>query len=124
MAITQLKSSEISELIKSRIEKFNIEMERRTEGTIVSLKDGIIRIYGLGDVMYGEMVEFPGNTYGLAFNLERDSVGVVVLGPYEHLEEGMSAKCTGRILEVPVGRNLLGRVVDALGNPIDGKGPI
>lgn len=124
MATTQLKASEISELIKSRIEKFDIKSEMRTEGTIVNLKDGIARIYGLADVMYGEMIEFPGNTYGLAFNLERDSVGAVVMGPYEDLQEGMTARCTGRILEVPVGEALLGRVVDALGNPIDGKGPI
>lgn len=120
----QLRPSEISELIKQRIEKFNIKPEIRTEGTIVSLKDGIVRIYGLNDVMYGEMIEFPGNTFGLAFNLERDSVGAVVLGPYEHLEEGQTARCTGRILEVPVGEALLGRVVDALGRPIDGKGAI
>lgn len=120
----QLKATEISDLIKARIEKFNIEPEVRTEGTIVNLKDGIVRIFGLGDVMFGEMIEFPDNTFGLAFNLERDSVGAVVLGAYEHLQEGMTARCTGRILEVPVGRNLLGRVVDSLGNPIDGKGAI
>lgn len=124
MSTTQLKSSEISDLIKSRIQKFNIKAQMQTEGTIVNMKDGIVRIYGLGDVMYGEMIEFPQNTYGLAFNLERDSVGAVVLGPYAHLEEGMTARCTGRILEVPIGPALLGRVVDALGNPIDGKGPI
>lgn len=121
---TQLQASEISDIIKSRIEKFDIRPEERTEGTIVSLKDGIVRIYGLRDVMYGEMIEFPENTFGLAFNLERDSVGAVVLGPYDHLEEGMTARCTGRILEVPIGDALLGRVVDALGNPVDGKGPI
>jgi F-type H+-transporting ATPase subunit alpha len=121
---TQLQASEISEIIKSRIEKFDIRSEQRTEGTIINLKDGIVRIYGLYNVMYGEMIEFPDNTFGLAFNLERDSVGAVVLGPYEHLAEGMTARCTGRILEVPIGEALLGRVVDALGNPIDGKGPI
>ncbi|WP_423063274.1 F0F1 ATP synthase subunit alpha [Candidiatus Paracoxiella cheracis] len=121
---TQIQPSEISDIIKSRIEKLDIKPEVRTEGTIVNLKDGIVRIYGLRDVMYGEMIEFPDNTYGLAFNLERDSVGAVVLGAYEHLEEGMTARCTGRILEVPIGEALLGRVVDALGNPIDGKGPI
>lgn len=120
----QLDASEISEIIKSRIQKFQIDPEVRNEGTIVSLKDGIVRIYGLTDVMYGEMIEFPGNTYGLAFNLERDSVGAVVLGPYADLQEGMTARCTGRILEVPVGDALLGRVVDALGNPVDGKGPL
>ena len=120
----QLQASEISDVIKARIEKFNIEPEIRTEGTIINLKDGIVRIFGLGDVMYGEMIEFPDNTYGLAFNLERDSVGAVVLGPYEQLQEGMTAHCTGRILEVPIGEALLGRVVDALGNPVDGKGPI
>lgn len=124
MTTTQLKASEISELIKSRIEKFNVAPEVRTEGTIVNLKDGIVRLFGLGEAMFGEMIEFPDNTYGLAFNLERDSVGAVVLGPYEHLQEGMTARCTGRILEVPVGEALLGRVVDALGNPIDGKGAI
>ncbi len=121
---TQLQASEISDIIKSRIDKLGIKPEERTEGIIVNLKDGIVRVYGLRDVMYGEMIEFPENTYGLAFNLERDSVGAVVMGPYEHLEEGMTARCTGRILEVPVGEALLGRVVDALGNPIDGKGPV
>lgn len=120
----QIQASEISDLIKARIAQFNIAPEVRTEGKIVNIKDGIVRIYGLGDVMYGEMIEFPDNTFGLAFNLERDSVGAVVLGPYEHLQEGMTARCTGRILEVPVGEAMLGRVVDALGNPIDGKGPI
>lgn len=120
----QLSPVEISELIKQRIEKFDIKSEVRTEGTIVSLKDGIVRIHGLADVMQGEMIEFVGNTFGLALNLERDYVGAVVLGRSEHLAEGQIAKCTGRILEVPVGEALLGRVVDALGNPIDGKGPI
>lgn len=124
MPTTQLKTSEISDFIKARLHKLNIEAEMRAEGTIANLKDGIVRIYGLGDVMYGEMIEFPNNTFGLAFNLERDSVGAVVLGPYEHLQEGMTARCTGKILEVPVGEALLGRTVDALGNPIDGKGPI
>ena len=120
----QLQATEIKDIIKSRIEQFDIKTELRTEGTIVNLKDGIVRIYGLSDVMFGEMIEFPGGTYGLAFNLERDSVGAVVLGPYDHLEEGMTVRCTGRVLEVPIGDALLGRVVDALGNPIDGKGPI
>ncbi len=124
MQPTQLSPSEISELIKQRIQKFDIKAEIRTEGTIVSLKDGIVRIHGLADVMQGEMIEFAGNTYGLALNLERDYVGAVVLGRTDHLAEGQTAKCTGRILEVPVGEALLGRVVDALGNPIDGKGPI
>jgi len=118
----QLNPSEISELIKTKIEHFELGIESRTEGTIVSLTDGIVRIHGLSDVMQGEMLEFPGNTFGLALNLERDSVGAVVLGSYEHLAEGDSVKCTGRILQVPVGEALLGRVVDALGNPIDGKG--
>src|SRR5574338_1106907 len=121
---TTLNPSEISELIKSRIEKFKLSAEARNEGTLTSVSDGIVRIHGLNDVMSGEMVELPGNTYALALNLERDSVGAVVLGEYEHLREGDTAKTTGRILEVPVGRELLGRVVDALGNPIDGKGPI
>src|SRR5437879_4014365 len=124
MQQTQLSPVEISELIKQRIEKFDIKAEVRTEGTIVSLKDGIVRIHGLADVMQGEMIEFSNNTYGLALNLERDYVGAVVLGRYEHLAEGQTAKCTGRILEVPVGDALLGRVVDPLGIPIDGKGPI
>ncbi|HEB82708.1 MAG TPA: F0F1 ATP synthase subunit alpha [Gammaproteobacteria bacterium] len=120
----QLNPSEISELIKSRIENFDTKVEARTEGTIVSLTDGIIRIHGLADAMQGEMIELPGDTYAMALNLERDSVGAVVLGNYGHLSEGDTAKCTGRILEVPIGEGLLGRVVDALGNPIDGKGPI
>ncbi|MGZ8217227.1 F0F1 ATP synthase subunit alpha [Methylomagnum sp.] len=120
----QLNPSEISELIKSRISSFDLGVESRTEGTIVSLTDGIVRVHGLTDVMQGEMVEFPGNTYGMALNLERDSVGAVVLGAYEHLAEGDTVRCTGRILDVPVGEALLGRVVDALGRPIDGKGPI
>ncbi len=124
MQQTQLSPAEISELIKQRIEKFDASAEVRTEGTIVSLQDGIVRIHGLADVMQGEMIEFAGNTYGMALNLERDSVGAVVLGRTDHLAEGQVAKCTGRILEVPVGEALLGRVVDALGNPIDGKGPI
>ena len=120
----QLNPSEISELIKSRIENFDNKVEARTEGTIVSLSDGIIRIHGLADAMQGEMIELPGDTYAMALNLERDSVGAVVLGSYGHLTEGDTAKCTGRILEVPIGEALLGRVVDALGVPIDGKGPI
>ncbi len=124
MQQTQLNPSEISELIKQRIKQFNIAAEIRTEGTIVSLKDGIVRIYGLQDVMQGEMIEFDANTFGLAMNLERDYVGAVVLGRADHLAEGQIAKCTGRILEVPVGEALLGRVVNALGHPIDGKGPI
>ncbi len=120
----QLNPSEISEIIKGRIEKLDVSSQARNEGTVVSVSDGIVRIYGLADVMYGEMIEFPGGVYGMALNLEQDSVGAVVLGAYTSLAEGMSAKCTGRILEVPVGPELLGRVVDALGNPIDGKGPI
>lgn len=120
----QLSPSEISELIKQRIQKFDIKPEIRTEGTIVSLKDGIVRIHGLDDVMQGEMVEFADHTYGMALNLERDSVGAVVLGRSDNLAEGQTVKCTGRILEVPVGEGLLGRVVDALGNPIDAKGPL
>jgi F-type H+-transporting ATPase subunit alpha len=119
-----LKPSEISDLILDRIEKFKVVSEARNEGTIVSLKDGIVRLHGLADVMQGEMIEFPGGVYGLALNLERDSVGAVILGDYSNLSEGQKGKCTGRIMEVPVGEALLGRVVDALGNPIDGKGPI
>ncbi|AWV08550.1 F0F1 ATP synthase subunit alpha [Marilutibacter maris] len=124
MATTQLNPSEISELIKTRIDQVKLTAEARNEGTVTSVSDGIVRIYGLADVMQGEMIELPGNTYALALNLERDSVGAVVLGDYEHLREGDVAKTTGRILEVPVGRELLGRVVNALGEPIDGKGPI
>ncbi len=120
----QLNPSEISELIKKRIENFDATSEARNEGTVVSLTDGIVRIHGLADVMAGEMLEFPGNTFGMALNLERDSVGAVVLGPYTHIAEGDSVKCTGRILEVPVGPEMLGRVVNSLGAPIDGKGPI
>ncbi len=120
----QLTTSEISELIKERIQKFDVSAETRTEGSIVSIRDGIVRIYGLNDVMLGEMIEFPGQCYGLALNLERDSVGAVVLGDYEALSEGQTVKCTGRILEVPVGGPLLGRVVNALGQAIDGRGPI
>ncbi|MCB2261614.1 MAG: F0F1 ATP synthase subunit alpha [Candidatus Thiosymbion ectosymbiont of Robbea hypermnestra] len=120
----QLNPSEISDLIKQKIERSELTTEARTEGTIVSLTDGIVRIHGLSDAQYYEMLEFPGNTYGLALNLERDSVGAVVLGEYIHLSEGDWVRCTGRVLEVPVGEPLLGRVVDSLGNPIDGKGPI
>ncbi|MEL0585795.1 MAG: F0F1 ATP synthase subunit alpha [Candidatus Thiodiazotropha sp. (ex. Lucinoma kazani)] len=120
----QLNPSEISELIKSKIEKFDLKTEARNEGTIISLTDGIARVHGLEDAMSYEMLEFPGNTYGLALNLERDSVGAVILGNYKHLSEGDAVKCTGRVLEVPVGESLLGRVVDSLGNPLDGKGDI
>jgi len=120
----QLNPSEISDLIKKRIENFESQAEARTEGTLVSVTDGIIRIHGLAEAMQGEMIELPGNTYALALNLERDSVGAVVLGAYGHLKEGDVAKCTGRILEVPTGDALLGRVVNSLGMPIDGKGPI
>jgi F-type H+-transporting ATPase subunit alpha len=120
----QLNSAEISDLIKKRIESFDGATEARTEGTVVGVTDGIVRVHGLADVMAGEMLEFPGNTFGMALNLERDSVGAVVLGSYQHITEGDSVKCTGRILEVPVGEALLGRVVDSLGNPIDGKGDI
>ena len=124
MSSTTLNPSEISELIKSRIEQFKLGAVARNEGTLISVSDGIVRIHGLADVMQGEMIELPGDTFALALNLERDSVGAVVLGDYEHLREGDTAKTTGRILEVPVGEGLLGRVVDALGNPIDAKGPI
>ena len=120
----QLNASEISELIKSKIEGLATTTEIRTQGTVVSVTDGIVRIHGLRDAMQGEMLEFPGNTFGLALNLERDSVGAVVLGEYGHISEGDIVKCTGKILEVPVGPELVGRVVNALGQPIDGKGPI
>jgi F-type H+-transporting ATPase subunit alpha len=120
----QLNPSEISELLKSRIQGLGVSTDVRTEGTVVSVTDGICRIHGLSDVMQGEMLEFPENTFGLALNLERDSVGSVVLGSYEHIKEGDTVKATGRILEVPVGPELIGRVVNSLGQPIDGKGPI
>ena len=120
----QLNPSEISEIIKQRIDNLDVSVQAKNEGTIVSVMDGIIRIHGLADVMYGEMIEFEGGLYGMALNLERDSVGAVVLGDYLELKEGQTCKCTGRMLEVPVGPELEGRVVDALGKPIDGKGPI
>ena len=125
----QLNPAEISELIKSRIEGLAASSDIRNQGTVVSVTDGIVRIHGLSDVMQGEMLEFPADadgqpSYGLALNLERDSVGSVILGGYEHISEGDTVKCTGRILEVPVGPELVGRVVNALGQPIDGKGPI
>ena len=120
----QLNPSEISDLIRQRIDQLDVSSEARNVGTIVAVTDGIIRIHGLTDVMYGEMIEFDGGVYGMALNLERDSVGAVVLGDYKGLSEGQSCRCTGRILEVPVGPELQGRVVDALGNAIDGKGPV
>ena len=118
----QLNPSEISDIIKKRIEQLDISSQARNEGTILSVSDGIVRIHGLADVMYGEMLEFPEGVFGMALNLEQDSVGAVILGDYLGLAEGMTVKCTGRILEVPVGPELLGRVVNALGAPIDGKG--
>ena len=120
----QLNPAEISELLKAKIENLDTKQEVHTRGTVISVTDGIVRVHGLSDVMQGEMLEFPNNTFGLAMNLERDSVGAVVLGEYEHIKEGDEVKCTGRILEVPIGRELVGRVVNALGQPIDGKGPI
>src|SRR2546426_5426754 len=120
----QLNPSEISELIRSKIQNLSLSADVRTQGTVVTVTDGICRVHGLSDVMQGEMLEFPNNTFGLALNLERDSVGAVILGEYEHITEGDTVKCTGRILEVPVGPELLGRVVNSLGQPIDGKGPI
>lgn len=120
----QLNPAEISELLKAKIENLDTKQEIHTRGTVISVTDGIVRVHGLSDVMQGEMLEFPNNTFGLAMNLERDSVGAVVLGEYEHIKEGDEVKCTGRILEVPIGRELVGRVVNALGQPIDGKGSI
>jgi len=120
----QLSPTEISDLIKKRIEGADLSAEAKTEGIIVAVTDGIVRIHGLSDVMAGEMIEFPNNTFGLALNLERDSVGAVILGDYQHLSEGDVARCTGKILEVPVGESLIGRVVNSLGAPIDGKGEI
>ena len=120
----QLNPSEISEIIKQRIDGLDVTAKAQNEGTVVSVSDGIIRIHGLQDVMYGEMIEFEGGVHGMALNLERDSVGAVILGDYQGVAEGQTCKCTSRILEVPVGPELRGRVVDAMGNPIDGKGPI
>tara|TARA_R110002049_G_scaffold252264_1_gene427090 strand:+ start:221271 stop:222812 length:1542 start_codon:yes stop_codon:yes gene_type:complete len=120
----QLNPTEITSLIKQRIDKFEAASEARTEGTVVAVTDGIVRIHGLADVVSGEMIEFPGNIFGMALNLERDSVGAVVLGDYKQISEGDKVKCTGNILEVPTGPELLGRVVNSLGEPIDGKGPI
>src|SRR3954466_16161945 len=120
----QLNPSEISELIKSRIQNLDAGVHMRTQGSVVSVTDGICRIHGLSDVMQGEMLEFPKNTFGLALNLERASVGAVILGEHEHITEGDIVKTTGKILSVPVGPELLGRVVNSLGQPIDGKGPI
>ena len=119
-----ISATEISDLIRKRIQSLNLDTEARTEGTVVSVADGVARLHGLSDVMQGEMIEFPQNTFGLAMNLERDSVGAVILGSYLHISEGDTVRCTKRILEVPVGEGLLGRVVDALGIPIDGKGPV
>jgi len=119
-----ISATEISDLIKQKIKEFELPTEARTEGTVVGLSDGIARLHGLSDVMQGEMIEFPADTYGLALNLEQDSVGAVILGKYEHITEGDTVRCTNRILEVPVGEGLLGRVVDSLGNPIDGKGEV
>src|SRR5438046_3082563 len=120
----QLNPSEISELIRNKIQNLSLSADVRTQGTVVTVTDGICRVHGLSDVMQGEMLEFPNNSFGLALNLERDSVGAVILGEYEHITEGDTVKCTSRILEVPVGPELLGRVVNSLGQPIDGKGPI
>jgi F-type H+-transporting ATPase subunit alpha len=124
MSMQQLNPSEISDIIKQRIDSLDVATEAQNEGTIVSVSDGIVRIHGLADIMYGEMIEFEGNRFGMALNLERDSVGAVILGDAKGLQEGQKCKCTGRILEVPVGPELEGRVIDALGNPIDGRGPI
>jgi F-type H+/Na+-transporting ATPase subunit alpha len=120
----QINPSEISELIKLKIQSYDFEAQSRSEGTVVSITDGIVRIHGLASAVQGEMLEFPGGSFGMALNLERDSVGGVVLGPYEHITEGDKVRCTGRVLEVPVGDELLGRVINPLGEPIDGKGPV
>jgi len=120
----QLNPAEISELLKSKIQNLDVAADARNQGSVVSVTDGICRIHGLSDVMQGEMIEFPGNVFGLALNLERDSVGAVVLGEYEQISEGDVVKATGKILSVPVGPELIGRVVNSLGQPIDGKGPI
>ena len=122
--MSQLNPSEISSVLKDKIAGLDLKATTKNEGTIVNVSDGIIRIHGMGDVMYGELIEFENGVFGLALNLEQDSVGAVVLGDYLGLSEGLKVSCTGRILEVPVGEEMLGRVVDALGNPIDGKGEI
>ena len=119
-----INPTEISDIIKGKIKEFNIKSTPHNEGTVVSLTDGIARVYGVSDALQGEMLEFPNKTFGMALNLERDSVGAVILGDYKHILEGDSVKCTGRILEVPVGNELLGRVVNSLGEPIDNNGPI
>ena len=120
----QLNPAEISELIKNKIQGFDEKTETSTQGSVISVTDGICKIHGLSEAMQGEMLEFPGETFGLALNLERDSVGAVILGDYEHISEGDTVKCTGRILEVPVGPELMGRVVNSLGQPLDGKGEV
>jgi len=120
----QLNAAEISDIIRTKIQGFGSSPELKSTGRVLSVFDGIARVYGLNDAMLGEMIEFPGEVFGLAFNLERDSVGIILLGDYGNISEGDTAKCTGRILEVPVGPELLGRVVNSLGQPIDGKGQI
>jgi len=120
----KLKASEVSDLIKARIKNFEASVELRSVGAVVAVSDGIASVHGLTDVMSGEMLKFPDDTYGIALNLERDQVGAVIMGHYKHITEGDEVSCTGRILEVPVGPELLGRVVNALGMPIDGKGPV
>ncbi len=120
----QLNASEISDLIKKQIEGFDFSVEAKTQGIVISVSDGIVRIHGLNDVQFGEMLEFPGNTYGMALNLEQDSVGAVILGDYKHISQGDTVKCTGKVMEIPVGEALLGRVVNPLGKGIEGKGEV
>ena len=120
----QLNASEISDLIKKQIEGFDFTVQARTQGTVISISDGIVRIHGLADVQFGEMLEFPGNAFGMALNLEQDSVGAVVLGDYLHISQGDTVKCTNRLMEVPVGEPMMGRVVNPLGKAIDGRGDI
>ena len=122
--MSQLNPSEISRVLKEKIAGLDLSAERKNEGIVVSVSDGIVRIHGMGDVMYGEVIEFENGTKGMALNLEQDSVGAVVLGDYLEIIEGQKAVCTGKVLEVPVGEELLGRVVNTLGTPIDGKGEI
>ena len=119
-----INPTEISDIIKDKLKDFKLETKAHNEGTVVTLTDGIARIYGITDALQGEMLEFPNKTFGIALNLERDSVGAVILGDYKHISEGDPVKCTGRILEVPIGDSLLGRVVNSLGEPIDNNGPI
>ncbi len=121
---TKIRADEISRILKEQIEKYNTQLEVKETGTVLSVGDGVARVYGLQSAMAGELVEFPGDLFGMVLNLEQDSVGVVIFGEDRNIKEGDTVKRTQRIVEVPVGESLLGRVVNVLGMPIDGKGPI